>query len=64
MSIRIIKPGKMPEHRIFEATCRFCTCVFEFTPNYAKLVFDQRDGDYYSIACPHCGHQCTKAAKP
>lgn len=39
--------------------CRSCNTEFAFLPLEAKLHFDQRDGDFYAIACPVCKAQVT-----
>lgn len=62
MSVSILVPGRIPENRPMEATCRNCGCVFQFTPQDAKRVNDQRDGDFYSISCPTCKMQVNKQA--
>lgn len=56
--MRIIRQGTIPEHRQIETTCNNCDTVFEFQPIEAKYNNDQRDGDFYSIACPTCKHTC------
>jgi hypothetical protein len=59
MTVKIIVPGILPEEKIITGKCLNCKCSFTFNPPDAKLVLDTRDGDYYSIACPTCGYQCT-----
>lgn len=62
--MRIIKQGVPPETKEIEATCRNCDTVFAFLQIEAKRVNDQRDGDFWSIACPVCAKQVTKAVRP
>ena len=63
--MKIIKEGKLPEVETIRVTCRNCNCVFEFLVGEAKKTFDQRDGDYYTIACPTvgCSKMVIKSAK-
>lgn len=61
--MKIIRRGQKPEQRTHQHTCRECSTVFEFEQHEAKLVFDQRDGDFLQIKCPVCGTQCAKAAE-
>lgn len=58
MTIKITKPGTLPETRVFGANCRHCGCEFTFNPPDAKYETDQRDGDFYRIPCPTCGQDC------
>lgn len=62
MTIEIIKRGVLPGDRKIETTCRHCRTEFSFQPGDATLVPDQRDGDFYRIACPVCSDDCTIAA--
>lgn len=62
--MRIIKQGVPPETKQIEATCRNCGTVFAFLPIEAKRVFDPRGGDFWSIDCPVCRKQVTKAVWP
>lgn len=59
--MRIIKQGKNPQDRPFRSTCRYCRTEFEWLPSEATLVWDQRDGNFYSLDCPTCGKQVTKS---
>lgn len=61
--VRIIKEGREPDTKPVVATCSRCSTVFEFFPPEAQYVSDQRDGDFYSIDCPVCKREVTKAAK-
>ena len=60
MAVRIITPGRLPEEEPMDARCSSCGCHFEFTAKDAKRVNDQRDGDFWSIACPTCRRLVTK----
>lgn len=57
--MRIIKRGAIPEMKELKTKCRSCNTEFAFLPLEAKLHFDQRDGDFYAIACPVCKAQVT-----
>lgn len=52
--MRIITPGKRPEDMVARSTCGQCRCVFEYAKKEATYKSDQRDGDFYIIACPEC----------
>jgi hypothetical protein len=52
MTVKIIVPGILPAGK-----CRNCSCQFTFNPSDARLVLDQRDGNYYTIDCPTCRQQ-------
>ena len=54
--MKIIRRGTLPTEKVYEGTCNHCDTVVEFQAKEAKLVSDQRDGDYYEIQCPVCGH--------
>ena len=56
--MRIITPGKLPQERIYRATCLSCGCRFEFARAEALYVHDQRDGDALVVKCPTPG--CNK----
>lgn len=61
--MRVIKIGvkkSEPDTEIV-TTCRECDTQFGFLPSEAKLVNDNRDGDYYEIFCPVCSIKVTKA---
>jgi PHP family Zn ribbon phosphoesterase len=59
--MRIIKHGRDPRAgAIHKLKCVSCKTVFEFEAHEAKTVPDDRDGDFYQIACPVCDRLCTK----
>jgi len=60
--MKIIKRGSDPRTEPIQATCRNCQTIFEFHLMEAKYSSDQRDGDFYSIACPVCNQTVTKQA--
>ncbi len=64
MAIRIIKQKVAYGDKPMRVTCPGCRSVVEFTKQDAKLVNDQRDGDYYTIDCPCCPRRITKAVPP
>lgn len=55
----IIRHGELPEEKSYETTCRHCNTIFVFERHEARLVRDQRDGDFLKIACPLCKTKCT-----
>jgi hypothetical protein len=54
MTIKITKPGVLPETVEREGRCNYCRCEFTFTPKDATFGEDQRDGGYYKLPCPTC----------
>lgn len=58
MTIKITKPGALPDTKVLSTACTNCGCQFSFNPPDAKYEADQRDGDFYRIACPTCGKDC------
>jgi RNase P subunit RPR2 len=52
--MRIISKGQIPEERLVESICNKCKTVFEYALKEAKYTSD-RDGDFYTVACPLCG---------
>ena len=54
MAIEVITRGHLPENDQFEACCHKCKSDLRFLRGDAKLTFDQRDGDFVTIACPVC----------
>lgn len=63
MAIEIIKRGKDPAETPIPATCTNCETDITFLPSDAKLVPDQRDGDYYEVVCPCCPTKITVAVR-
>jgi hypothetical protein len=62
MAIHIVKRGST-EEPTYDATCRTCKTQFTFNPSDAKLVHDQRDGDYFEVICPCCPTKVTVAKR-
>jgi DNA-directed RNA polymerase subunit RPC12/RpoP len=60
MAIEIIKRGTPRSERKFDARCVSCKTEFTFQAADAKLELDMRDGNFYRIQCPVCGHECTR----
>lgn len=58
--MKILKQGQLPENRVYQATCNNCKTEFEYRQAEAKVVYDQRDGNYLAINCPLCGRTCTQ----
>lgn len=61
--MKIITKGSDPSTVPMRATCSNCKTEIEFLPHEAKYTSEQRDGDFYQIACPVCSHTITKAAR-
>ena len=60
--MKIISKGVDPATVPIIASCSKCKTQIEFLPCEAKYTSDQRDGDFYSIACPVCKSTITKNA--
>jgi len=57
--MKILKHGD-PISKHIRATCNRCGCEFEcLRDKEAKLISDQREGDFYSVDCPDCGKLVT-----
>lgn len=52
--MKIIKRGTPPNENPYHVECRSCHSEIEFMRIEAKLVPDQRDGDFLTINCPVC----------
>lgn len=63
MTVTITRPGILPETAVYPAKCGRCKCEFTFNPPDAKRENDQRDGDFYRIPCPACGHDVFRSVK-
>lgn len=61
--MKIISRGEPPEIKPVRAECGHCHTVVEFLVVEARYVSDQRDGDYYSLKCPVCTREITKAVR-
>jgi phage FluMu protein Com len=59
---KILRQGKLPEKELFEISCDNCKTLFQFERQEAKLVPDQRDGDFLEIDCPFCHKRQTVAS--
>lgn len=56
--MRIIsQPVEPPKPKPTIVTCRRCKAVLEVEKSDCKLIGDQREGDYYSFACPVCSYR-------
>jgi hypothetical protein len=60
--MKIIRQGADPKQTPLRGECTRCRTVIEFHPTEAKFVPDQRDGDFYQIACPTCSATITTSA--
>lgn len=58
--MKIITRGIPPEEKLYRSLCIYCKTVFQYIAKEAKLVSDQREGDYLSIACPVCNQPVTQ----
>jgi hypothetical protein len=61
--MKIINRGTPPETKPMRMECNHCKTVVELLPPEARYVSDQRDGDYYSLKCPVCAREMTKAVR-
>lgn len=60
--IKIIKNGRIPKptKRIYEATCEYCGCKFEFEIEDIKSQERRLDG-CITVECPCCRKDITQA---
>ena len=56
--MKIIHRGTIPGERVYKSTCTNCKTVCEYLLKEATIVYDQRDGNYVTIACPVCDQTC------
>ena len=61
--MKIISRGEIPEKKPVRMTCDHCKTLAEFEQSEMRPVFDQRDGDYWSVSCPVCEREITKAIR-
>lgn len=54
--MEIIFRGKPPGEKVINSTCSNCKTVFRYKESEGKITYDQRDGNFISIACPVCGN--------
>lgn len=52
--MKIIKQGKLPEEKEYQAKCSNCKTEISFKRKEATYVPCQRDGDSLTIGCPLC----------
>lgn len=52
--MKIITLGTIPEERPIHCECKHCHTVVEITLNEVNVVHDQREGSYFTWACPVC----------
>lgn len=59
--MRIITKGTIPSEKWYIAKCNHCGTKFEFQQKEGTLTYDQRDGNFITIACPlpECNHNVT-----
>jgi len=57
MAIKIVKVGIKPEEKVYQGKCNHCNTVVTASPSDGKTTSDQRDGNFFSFPCPHCGRQ-------
>lgn len=58
--MRVIRQGQDPRLTPVTCTCAQCRSEIEFLPHEAKLVSDQREGDFYQLMCPVCSSTITR----
>jgi len=52
--MKILERGTKPTDKVYTVRCQHCKTKFEFAQHEGKVIYDQRDGDFISIACPVC----------
>ena len=52
--MKTIKPGVLPETKLYRATCVRCGCIMEFTRGEAQQVSGGRNDEYLKVGCPTC----------
>ena len=57
--MKIIERGQHPKQKLYTVCCRQCQTKFEFERHEAEVTYDQRDGDFITVACPVCQTRCT-----
>jgi RNase P subunit RPR2 len=55
--MKVVKSGMVPRNKVYQATCKRCGCIFEFSRMEARYVEDNRDGDAVVIPCPECDEE-------
>ena len=60
-AVKVISKGIPPEEKPIRLICDHCKSELEFLMKEAKIHYDQRDGNFFSIECPVCGFVITKA---
>lgn len=63
MAIEITKRGTPASDRKYEARCISCKTEFTFKTHDARFEHDWRDGNFYRVNCPVCGHECTRSTQ-
>jgi DNA-directed RNA polymerase subunit RPC12/RpoP len=67
MALNIIHRGKAPDRHLI-GKCRNCQTVVEGLPedcdHHPADPRDQRDVDWYDVACPECRHRITMTRRP
>lgn len=61
--MKIISRGQTPDLKPIRFECTHCKTVFEATQQETTFVPDQRDGNFWQVACPVCARLVTKAVK-
>jgi len=64
-SMKIVKPGKLPELEVLHGTCHCCKCEIEIMLKDCKSD-THRNETIYSVMCPTegCGHTINPEKKP
>ena len=52
--MEVIKPGRKPENKQHEWTCKNCKAVVRAKMGEGRYQSDQRDGDAIVYKCPEC----------
>lgn len=61
MIVEVLERGTPPGSRTRVTRCQTCRSKLRFKEADARLVPDQRDGDYLTFKCPVCHHDVTVA---
>lgn len=56
MTIEITKRGQLPEEVKYKLKCNNCKTEFTATIQDGKVTYDQRDGNFLTVACPLCNN--------
>lgn len=52
--MKILKEGRKPELRMYQAKCNTCDCEIQFDESEARLNRQDDGPDYFVVPCPNC----------